>query len=197
VGKPFTSLAVLAGLAAAVVGLTAGCGANGSTSGDASVDGSGSDGGSGVSSGDSSGCGTACMGDLVCCSGNCVNTSDDPSNCGGCGIACSPGTYCNLGPPNPGNGGRSPSCQRSPSDGGADSGSGSLGDSSTMPPSCAPGGPGMTNCGAASESCCTSLEVAGGTYYRTYTNSGSGATGEADPATVSSFSLDKYLVTGG
>jgi sulfatase modifying factor 1 len=55
----------------------------------------------------------------------------------------------------------------------------------------------MTNCGAASESCCTSLEVAGGTYYRTYTNSGSGATGEADPATVSSFSLDKYLVTVG
>ena len=38
------------------------------------------------------------------------------------------------------------------------------------PPSCAPGGAGMTNCGALSESCCTSLEVTGGTYYRTYTN---------------------------
>ena len=34
-------------------------------------------------------------------------------------------------------------------------------------------------------------------YYRTYTNSGSGPTGEADPATVSSFRLDKYLVTVG
>jgi formylglycine-generating enzyme required for sulfatase activity len=55
----------------------------------------------------------------------------------------------------------------------------------------------MTNCGPGSESCCTSLQVTGGTYYRTYTNSGSGATGEADQATVSSFRLDKYLVTVG
>lgn len=65
------------------------------------------------------------------------------------------------------------------------------------PPSCAPGGDGMTNCGANSESCCASLEVTGGTYYRTYTNSGSGPTGEADPATVSGFRLDKYDVTVG
>jgi sulfatase modifying factor 1 len=63
--------------------------------------------------------------------------------------------------------------------------------------SCAPGGPGLSNCGASSESCCTSLEVAGGTYDRTYTNPGSGATGLADPATVSGFRLDKYLVTVG
>jgi formylglycine-generating enzyme required for sulfatase activity len=41
------------------------------------------------------------------------------------------------------------------------------------------------------------LEVPGGTYYRTYTNSGSGPTGEADPATVRGFRLDKYLVTVG
>jgi formylglycine-generating enzyme required for sulfatase activity len=34
-------------------------------------------------------------------------------------------------------------------------------------------------------------------YYRTYTNNGSGPTGEADQATVASFSLDKYLVTVG
>jgi formylglycine-generating enzyme required for sulfatase activity len=39
--------------------------------------------------------------------------------------------------------------------------------------------------------------VTGGTYYRTYTNSGSGPTDEADPATVSGFRLDKYLVTVG
>jgi sulfatase modifying factor 1 len=39
--------------------------------------------------------------------------------------------------------------------------------------------------------------VTGGTYYRTYTNSGGGATGEADPATVSGFRLDKYEVTVG
>jgi formylglycine-generating enzyme required for sulfatase activity len=63
----------------------------------------------------------------------------------------------------------------------------------------------MTNCGA-SESCCTSLEVPGGTYYRTYdpvVDGGAtlaadgGPTGEADPATVSGFRLDKYLVTVG
>jgi sulfatase modifying factor 1 len=58
----------------------------------------------------------------------------------------------------------------------------------------------MTNCGpggSGTESCCTSLPVTGGTYYRTYTNSGGGATGEADPATVSGFRLDKYEVTVG
>jgi formylglycine-generating enzyme required for sulfatase activity len=64
----------------------------------------------------------------------------------------------------------------------------------------------MTNCGpggSGSESCCTSLEVEGGTFYRTYdaddagTGSGEAGTGEADPATVSSFRLDKYLVTVG
>jgi formylglycine-generating enzyme required for sulfatase activity len=53
----------------------------------------------------------------------------------------------------------------------------------------------MTNC--ASESCCTTLEVTGGTYYRSYSNSGSGPTGEADPASVGGFSLDKYPVTVG
>jgi formylglycine-generating enzyme required for sulfatase activity len=52
-------------------------------------------------------------------------------------------------------------------------------------------------CGAAAESCCTSPEVTGGTFYRTYTNDGSGPTAEADPATVSSFRLDKYDVTVG
>ena len=85
-----------------------------------------------------------------------------------------------------------------PSGGGSGSGSGS----------CAPGGQGMTNCGAGSESCCTSLEVTGGTFYRTYDDinvldggfmlaADGGPTGEADPATVSTFRLDKYLVTVG
>jgi formylglycine-generating enzyme required for sulfatase activity len=41
------------------------------------------------------------------------------------------------------------------------------------------------------------LEVTGGTYFRTYANKGSGPTGEADPATVSTFRMDKYLVTVG
>jgi sulfatase modifying factor 1 len=67
------------------------------------------------------------------------------------------------------------------------------------PPSCAPGGPGMTNCGAAQESCCTSLEVTGGTYYRNYgyVSPLDVPYAVADPATVSSFRLDKYLVTVG
>jgi formylglycine-generating enzyme required for sulfatase activity len=58
----------------------------------------------------------------------------------------------------------------------------------------------MTNCGrggSGTESCCASLEVFGGTFYRTYTNNGTGPTGEADPASVSTFRLDKYLVTVG
>jgi len=81
-----------------------------------------------------------------------------------------------------------------------------------IPPSCAPGGPGITNCGpggSGSESCCTSLEVTGGSYYRTYSEQeadGGGFAddggfedggGFADPATVSEFRLDKYLVTVG
>jgi formylglycine-generating enzyme len=72
--------------------------------------------------------------------------------------------------------------------------------------SCAPGGPGLSNCGASSENCCTSLEVAGGTFYRTYDTEVYGSailpqdgapTGEADPASVSGFRLDKYDVTVG
>ena len=75
------------------------------------------------------------------------------------------------------------------------------------PPSCAPGGPGMTDCGASHESCCTSLEVVGGTYYRSYDPQNAdggidvrpdgGPTELADPATVSTFRLDKYDVTVG
>ena len=90
------------------------------------------------------------------------------------------------------------------------SGGACTGTTTTAPPSCAPGGSGMTSCGPGgngNESCCTSLEVPGGTYFRTYVTIyqdggmgvvvDSGPTGEADPATVSGFRLDKYLVTVG
>jgi formylglycine-generating enzyme len=70
-------------------------------------------------------------------------------------------------------------------------------DSTANGTSCQTSGPGLTNCGANTESCCTSLLVTGGTFDRTYTSSASGATGEADPATVSGVRLDKYLVTVG
>ncbi len=64
------------------------------------------------------------------------------------------------------------------------------------PPSCATSGPGRTTCGVnGDESCCTSLPVEGGTYFRTYVNSGSGPTGTADPASISTYRLDKYEVT--
>lgn len=64
--------------------------------------------------------------------------------------------------------------------------------------SCQVSGAGLTNCGASGESCCTSLEVPGGTYYRTYTSGADGGPGgEADPATVTGFRMDKYLVTVG
>jgi formylglycine-generating enzyme len=69
--------------------------------------------------------------------------------------------------------------------------------SQTEPPSCAPGGPGMTDCGTNTESCCASLEVTGGVYFRSYDNSGSGPTHESDPATVSGLRIDKYVVTVG
>lgn len=56
----------------------------------------------------------------------------------------------------------------------------------------------MNTCGAnGTESCCTSLLVAAGSFSRTYTNNGSGASGKADPATVSAFRLDKYEATVG
>ncbi len=77
------------------------------------------------------------------------------------------------------------------------------GDGEAQPPSCNPGGQGMAPCGSAGESCCTSLGMPGGTFYRTYDGdqgtlaADGGATGLADPATVSGFRLDKYGVTVG
>ncbi len=86
------------------------------------------------------------------------------------------------------------------SSGASGTSSGSSNDSGMPPPfaSCAPGGDGMANCSGGPASCCTSLPVTGGTFDRTYTPQGdAGPTGEADPATVSSFRLDKYEVTIG
>jgi formylglycine-generating enzyme required for sulfatase activity len=65
------------------------------------------------------------------------------------------------------------------------------------PLSCQMGGLGLTDCGPNHESCCTSLAVTGGTYNRTYSIDAGAAVAAGDPATVSSFRLDKYLVTVG
>ncbi len=82
---------------------------------------------------------------------------------------------------------------------GACSGGSCTGTATAAPPSCAVAGAGMTTCpaGTGSQSCCASLEVPGGAFFRTYTNVGSGATAEADPATVSGLRIDQYLVTVG
>jgi len=65
--------------------------------------------------------------------------------------------------------------------------------------SCASGGPGMTTCGVSGpDSCCTSLRVEGGVFYRKYTSSGGAVKpGASYRATLSAFKLDKYLVTVG
>src|SRR5579863_3551813 len=52
------------------------------------------------------------------------------------------------------------------------------------PPSCNAHGGGLTNCGANGESCCTSLEVDGGTFSRTYAVMDGGPAALADPATL-------------
>jgi hypothetical protein len=39
---------------------------------------------------------TPCSGTLTCCNSHCVDTTKNPSHCGGCGIACTAGTqFCN------------------------------------------------------------------------------------------------------
>jgi sulfatase modifying factor 1 len=69
--------------------------------------------------------------------------------------------------------------------------------STSAAPSCQGGGAGRSTCGPdAGESCCLSLEVPGGKFFRTY-DPDAGPAGNADPATVSGFQLDKYLVTVG
>jgi formylglycine-generating enzyme required for sulfatase activity len=85
---------------------------------------------------------------------------------------------------------------------GADSlgdGAGIGAESCVETPSCSAGATSADNCGpSGAECCCTSLEVLGGTFDRTYTvNPDGGPTGLADPATVSAFRLDKYDVTVG
>jgi hypothetical protein len=38
-----------------------------------------------------------CMPPRTVCSGICVNTQNDPANCGGCGVRCDTGQYCEAG----------------------------------------------------------------------------------------------------
>ena len=144
----------------------------------------------------------ACTGNTpVCLSGGCFECSPSATRCSGNGVET-----CGSD----GQWGSAWACATGTCSAGACTGQTTTGPSCVVPTSVAPpmdaglfvippppAGSGLTNCGSASESCCTSIEVPGGTYDWTYTNSGSGATGEADPATVSGFRMDKYLVTVG
>lgn len=66
---------------------------------------------------------------------------------------------------------------------------------SAVPPSCQVT---AQTCGAgSSESCCTALPVSGGTFFRKFSDTGSGPYDFSDSATVSSFVLDKFDVTVG
>jgi formylglycine-generating enzyme len=150
--------------------------------------GSGSGGSSGSSSGTSSG-GTD--------SGSDSDATTSDSGSGSDAAGCTPGTQqCSGGDSVQTCGANGQWGTAWPCATGACSSGGCSGSTATGL-SCAPGGAGMTNCGTGSESCCTSHEVVGGTYSRTYTNLGSGPTGTADPATVSGFRLDDFEVTVG
>jgi formylglycine-generating enzyme required for sulfatase activity len=134
-----------------------------------------------ATTGDWTGLGDACAGSTpVCSAGACIVCLPGSSRCNGLQPQTCDGTgasWQNQGPactaPTPYCAGGS--CYATP-----------------FPPSCEPGGPGMTDCGATAESCCASPLVTGGTFDRTY-----GADAGADPATVSSFRLDKYEITVG
>lgn len=66
-----TKLASLAVVVLSFGGLVAACAGNGNDS-----------------------CDPVCVDFTTCCNGACVSTIDDEANCGGCGIACAAGQYC-------------------------------------------------------------------------------------------------------
>ena len=146
---------------------------------------------------------------------------DATAACGGSGDPCCHGTACNAGltctagtcsAPAGSEGG--PDASSSASDSGPDAGSSSGGsdagadspvadaggvDAGPQPPSCQVPGAGRTDCGGGSESCCTSAQVLGGAFARTYTISDGGVVmgSASDLATIDTFGLDKYDVTVG
>jgi formylglycine-generating enzyme len=64
--------------------------------------------------------------------------------------------------------------------------------------SCLSSGPGIDDCGLTNdESCCASLLINGGMFFRTYESTPIGPMAESDPASVADLRLDKYEVTVG
>ena len=176
--------------------------------GDATME-AGDDGGSGCMTGQ-----TECTASnsVVACGTNGTWATDAAMACvnmtcldGGCAGVCAPGeTQCNdedggpsdsveicgpdgqWGPPTP--------CATKTCSGGACSGS------TTSGKSCAgkSGGPGLTTCGPGlSVNCCTSYEVAGGSFLRGYDGVSSQFSSKNWPATVAGLRIDAYEVTVG
>jgi formylglycine-generating enzyme required for sulfatase activity len=120
---------------------------------------------------------------------------------GACGGSHSNGGTAGSGGAGAGGSGGGGSGGRGGSSGADGGGSDGAIDAGPTPPSCAPGGVGLSSCGANHESCCTSLLVPSGSYNRTYDAADAGASADAapgtDPASVSDFRLDKYDVTVG
>jgi len=62
-------------------------------------------------------------------------------------------------------------------------------------PSCRGTGPGVSTCGSATDSCCTSMEVTGGSFFLSYDGISTNGASKSFSATVSDVSLDRYEVT--
>lgn len=70
-------------------------GAGGGSGGGATGGGAGTGGGGAGGTGGGAACTPACGMERECCAGACVNTYNDPKNCGACGVACKSGEWCN------------------------------------------------------------------------------------------------------
>ncbi|HKO49128.1 MAG TPA: SUMF1/EgtB/PvdO family nonheme iron enzyme [Polyangiaceae bacterium] len=104
------------------------------------------------------------------------------------------GTTVNLG--NGGNGGAA--AVSGVDNNGSLAGLPDQGDDQELPPSCAALPDVCGSSESASRNCCASLEVAGGTFFRSYDGlPGAGADDPSAPASISTFRLDAYEVTVG
>jgi len=82
--------------------------------------------------------------------------------------------------------------------GGTEAGTGATTPVVATGPSCATTGAGLANCGAdENETCCTSLAVPGGDFYRSYDGISTNGATKSFPATVDPLDLDKYETTVG
>jgi len=103
--------------------------------------------------------GAECADSYEACSGSCVDTSSDPNNCGGCGIACNGACVDGTCPGGPRqDGGVGPDAGSTTGDGGTSTGDGgtSTGDGGTST------GDGGTSTGDGGISCGTGLDRCGG-----------------------------------